>query len=205
MRPVHGFDRPALQWLFVALAIVLIAVAATAAWHARRSAAAAARLEDVDGHARLENQRLDAQLARERSTREALALELSRLRAGGEAELPRTMPTLTLTPSTDRGATPPAATVTAQHGTQVVELRLVLPPRSDKPYTRFEAVLREWTGGDTLWLRGGLVAATIDSRPTVTALITGDVLRAGAYEVIVSGISREGSKDEVATYEFSVK
>jgi len=53
MRPVRGFDRPALQWLFVVLALVLIVVAAaegTAVLRARRDIAAlrAADLERRD-------------------------------------------------------------------------------------------------------------------------------------------------------------
>lgn len=194
-----------MQWLFVVLGVVLIAVAGGAAWHARRLAADSAALRTAEQEARLEAQRLDAQLARERSTREALALELSRLRAGGDAELPQTMPTLTLTPSETRRATPPAPSVTAQHATQLIELRLLLPPRSEKQYARFEVVLRDWSGGDVAWSRGGIIAATVDGKTAATAFLTGDVMRAGSYELLLAGVTRDGKKEEVATYEVTVK
>ena len=194
-----------MQWLFVVLGVALIAVAGGTAWHARRVAGDAASLRTAEQEARLEAQRLDAQLARERSTREALALELSRLRAGGDAELPRTMPTLTLTPSETRGATPPAPSVTAQHATQLIELRLLLPPRSEKQYARFEVVLRDWSGGDVIWSRGGIAPAAVDGRAAVAAFVTGDVIRAGSYELLLYGVTRDGKKDEVASYELTVK
>jgi cell division protein FtsB len=205
VRPVSGFERPAIQWLFVLLGLVLIAVTGGAAWHARRTAAATAQLQANEEQARMEAQRLDAQLARERSTREALALELSRLRAGGDAELPRTMPTLTLMPAETRGPTPPAPSVTAQHATQVIEVRLLLPRGEHSQYARFEVVLRDWSGGDVLWSRGGLVRSAIEGRAAATAFLTGDVLRAGSYELLLSGVTRDGKKDEVATYEVAVK
>jgi len=197
VRPVSGFERPTFQWLFILLGIVLIAVAGGAAWHARRTAAAATELRVAHEQARMEGQRLDAQLARERSTREALALELSRQRAGGDAELPRTMPTLTLMPGETRGPTPPAPSVAAQHATQVIELRLLLPRGEHSQYARFEVVLRDWSGGDVLWSRGGLLRSAIDGRAAVTVFLTGDVLHAGSYELLLSGVTRDGKKDEV--------
>ena len=205
MRPISGFDRPAFQWLFLSLAVALIGVAGAAAWHARRSADAAAQLRAAEEQARFDTQRLDAQLARERSTREALALELSRLRAGGDAALPRTMPTLTLMPTDTRGPTPPAPSVTAQHATQVVELRLLLPRGKHSQYARFEVVLRDWSGGDVLWSRGGLVPSAIEGRAAAITFLTGDVLRAGSYELLLSGVTRDGQKHEVAAYEISIK
>ena len=145
MRPISGFDRPVLQWLFAALSVLLIAVAGGAAWVARQANAAAETARSAEEGSRLERQHLDAQLARERSAREALTLELSRAREG-TSEPVRVMPTLTLEPVTTRGASPPAATVATQHATQLIELRLVLPAAAQR-HTRFEAVLPEVESG----------------------------------------------------------
>ena len=204
MRPISGFERPPFQWLFAALAVVLIAVAGGAAWHARRTAAVATELRAADEGARLERQRLEAQLARERSSREALTLELARQRAGG-AEPPGVMPTLTLTPTGTRGPTPPVPTASAQHATQVIELRLVLPARAEKQFARFDVSWRDWSGGDLLWSRGGMTAAVIDRQAMVTTFLIGDVLRAGSYELLLSGVTLDGRKEEVASYELAVK
>ncbi len=203
MRPISGFERPVVQWVFVGLSLVLIASAGGAAWAARRANATAAALRAAEEGGRLERQHLEAQLARERSTREALSLELARQRetGGGPA---RVMPTLTLTPVGTRGHTPPQPTVTTQHATQLIELRLMLPPGADR-YARFEVVLRDWSTGDLAWSRGGLGAGTIDRQRMLSTFVTGDVFRATAYELLVSGITGNGQRREVASYEVAFR
>ena len=203
MRPISGFERPLIQWLFVALSVVLIATAGGAAWVARRANAASDSARAAEESGRLERQQLDAQLARERSSREALGLELARLRAGS-TEPTRVMPTLTLTPVAKRGATPPDATATVQHATQLLELRLVLPS-AGKPHTRFDVVLRDWSTGDLTWSRGGLTSSKIDRQLMVTAFVTGELFRSGAYELLLSGRNADGQKEEVAAYEIAFK
>lgn len=203
MRPISGFERPIVQWLFVGLSVVLIATAGTAAWVARRAnmAATAARAAEEGG--RLERQHLDAQLARERSAREALSLELARQRETG-AEPARMIPTLTLRPLATRGSLPPAATVATQHATQVIEMRLVLPLGTER-YERFDVVLRDWATGEAAWSRGGLAAGTIERQRMLSTFVTGDVFRAAAYELLVSGTTANGQRGEVASYEVAFK
>jgi len=202
MRAISGFERPVIQWVFVLLSLLLILAAGAAAWVARRANGAAelARAAEEFGH--FERQQLDAQLARERSAREALSLELARQREGG-AEPGRAIPTLTLTPVTTRGATPPPPTVTVQHATQVIELRLVLPSTGTRE-TAFDATLRDWSSGQVVWSRGGLTSSTIDRQLMVTTYVTGDLFRPGAYEVLLSGRMVEGPK-ELAAYEVAFK
>jgi hypothetical protein len=202
VRPISGFERPLVQWLFVGLSVILIAAAGGGAWAARRASVAADAALAAQLRGEHERQQLDAQLARERSSREALALELARQRESG-AEPIRVMPTLTLTPLTKRGATPPEPTVTVQHATQLIELRLILPA-TDKKYTRFEVALRDWSTGDAVWSRGALTASNIDRQAMVTTFVTGDVFRAGAYELLLSGVT-DGKKEEVASYEITFK
>jgi hypothetical protein len=73
------------------------------------------------------------------------------------------------------------------------------------PITRFEVILRSWSGGAVLWMRSGLTASTVDRRPTVAVFVTGDVFPPGAYELLLSGTTPEGQKADVAAYEVSFK
>jgi hypothetical protein len=203
MRSISGFERPVVQWLFAGLSVLLIAVVGGAAWVARRANAEAAAARSMEEGGRLERQHLDAQLARERSAREALTLELSRAREG-IVEPARMMPTLTLEPLRMRGATPPEPTVATQHATQVIELRLRLPPMR-APITRFDITLRNWSSGDLVWSRGGLTSSTLDRRAMVAVFVTGDVFRPGAYELLLSGTTPEGQKADVAAYEVAFR
>jgi hypothetical protein len=203
MKPISGLERPWIQWLFVFLGFVLVGVVAWQVVSLRRQRETVERLRAENMNARLERQQLESRVAREQSTREALALELARRRATGE-ETPREIPTLTLAPLVSRGSKPPIATVPAQSGLQIVELRLVLP-KGRGGHTRYEAVLRDWSGGDVVWSRGGLVATTIDGQRLVAAHVTGDVLSSGTYEILLWGITMDGQKEEVAAYEVGVQ
>src|SRR4051794_16471163 len=126
MRSVHGFDRPMLQWIFVALALVLIAVAGGGAIAVRRTRATNEALRLAALNARLDRQQLEARFAREQSARESFSLELARQHGtvsnGQPAE-----PTLTLLPLSVRRSAPPEATVAAPASVRSLELRLVLP------------------------------------------------------------------------------
>ncbi len=206
MRAVSGFERPVIQWLFIALGLLLIAVAGGAAWSARQARTTAASLQASAEGEHLERDRLEAQLARERAAREALALELERVRADADAsQAPRVLPTLTLTPLTTRGSQPPSPTITAQHATQVIELRLILPSAVDKTLSRFDVTMRDWSTGALAWSRGGLTAAVVDGRRGLTMFITGDAIRAGTYELLLSGFTSAGQKRQVAAYEIAIK
>jgi hypothetical protein len=203
MRSVSGLDRPVVQWLFVGLGVVLMGVAGGAAWMARQARAAGDAARAAEQIGRLERQQLDAQLARERATREALALELARTRAGGAGPA-LLVPTLTLTPLEKRGPAPPEPTVSVQHATQIIELRLILPAPAAS-FSRFDVTLRDWSSGGLVWTRGGLRATPIDRRPAIAAFVTGDVFRAGAYELLVAGVGADGRRQDVASYEVAVK
>jgi hypothetical protein len=202
MRPVGGFDRPVLQWLFVALGLALILAAAAEAVGLRRARTQIEALRAADLNRRLERQQLEARVAREQAARESLTLEIARLR-GGNAAGGAPTPTLTLTPLKTRGATPPPPTVAVPAPAQAIELRLVLgaAPQRAKSYA---ITLRRWSGGEVVWSRGGLEALTVEGKPMVTARITGDVLTAGAYELALTANTPEGSAADVASYELAV-
>jgi hypothetical protein len=202
MRPVSGFDRPALQWLFVILGAVLVVVAVMEAVGLRRLRNEIAVVRASELNARREREQIERREAHERSGREALSLEIARLR--GAARPGASPPTLTLSPLTARGATPPAPSVDKIPESQSVQLRLLLPAGRAAQVANYAIVVRSWSGGDTIWSRGGLRASRVDERPMVTAFITGDVFQPGAYEVALTSMSPDGKGIDVAAYEVAV-
>lgn len=200
MRPVSGFNRPAVQWMFVLLAVVLISAAAGEAVGLRRARREIETLHTANLDGRVRQEQLESHLAREQATREALTLELARVRAG--ASIAPVQPTLTLTPLTTRGAQPPSPTVAPPSALEVIELRLVLPAAAaDKG--KYSVAIRTWSTGETVWSRGGLSPRTAGGRHMVAALVTGDVFAAGAYEVVVSRVSGDAGAG-VASYEVAI-
>jgi hypothetical protein len=202
MRPVSGFERPALQWLFVILGAVLVVVAVAEAVGLRRLRGEVAVLRASDLNGRIEREQLQRREAYERSAREALALEVVRLRGGTQ---PGTnSPTLTLSPLTKRGAAPPVPTVEKIPEGQPVQLRLLLPAGRTATPANYAIVVRTWSGGETIWSRSGLRASTIDARPMVAAFVTGDVFAPGAYEIALTTVSPDGKGTDVAAYEVAI-
>jgi hypothetical protein len=179
--------------MFVMLAVVLTALVASlslAVW----------RLNGRVGDLRVERDRLEERLARERSTREALTLELGRLRGAPSAGAVTSPPTLTLEPLGIRGSAPPPPTMTAPPPAQVVELRLVLPARAGATLAPYDVTVRDWVTGHVRLTRGGLATTALDRGRAVTAFVPGDVFGAGSHEVILR--SRES---EIASYEITVR
>ena len=203
MRPVSGFDRPGLQWLFVALGAVLVIVAVMEAVGLRRLRNEIATLRASDLTARIERQELQAKGAREQAAREALSLEIARLRAGARAGV--SQPTLTLSPVVKRGPNPPEATVEPSAESQPIQLRLLLPRGHAASAANYDVVVRTWSGGEIIWSRGGLRASTVDGRAMVTGFITGDVFASGAYEIVLTRRSAEGKESDVAAYEVAIR
>jgi len=201
MRPVSGFERAGLQWLFIGLGIVLIVAAAGEGAALVRARAQIATLRAADLNARIELDKLRAQAARDQAARESLALQLARQRGSGAAV---TQPTLTLSPMNTRGAQPPDPTVAKPVDHQSIQLRLRLPARAEPPDARYTIVIRTWSGGDVVWSRGGLTATTLDDKRMVPAFITGDVFVPGAYEIALTRTVVNGNPTEVASYEVAI-
>lgn len=201
MRPVSGFDRPGVQWLFIVLGIALVGIAGGEAMALRRARAEIRGLRADSLNDRITREQLEARVAREQSAREAFSLELARQRG---AASPVTLPTLTLTPLRKRGAQPPDPTVAKPADNQVIQLRLVLPPAGEPPDARYTIVLRTWTGGDAVWSRGGMTMSTVDNKRMVTTFITGDVFAPGPYEIALTRRAGAAST-EIAAYEVGVR
>jgi hypothetical protein len=201
MRPVSGFERPQMQWLFVGVGAVLVVVAVAEATALRRVRAEVASVRAAQLGAQIERDEARTTLTHERSAREALSLEVARLRGNGGAAA--ALPTLTLSPLTRRRSVPPEATVEPPADGQAIQLRLLLPPRRPADASTYTIAVRTWSGGETVWTRSGLRAATVDRQPLVAAFVTGDVFASGAYEVALSAITPGGNM-EIASYEIAV-
>jgi hypothetical protein len=202
MRPVRGFDQPALQWAFVAIGLLLVAIAAGEAAGLRRAQSVIAALRAANLNARTERQQLDTRLAREQAARESFALELGRVRGAATASTPE--PTLTLAPLSVRRPTPPDATVAVPAPAQTILLRLLLPGGRAPSPKHYAVALRTWSKGDIVWSRSDLRTASVEGKVVVTARLTGDVLVPGAYEVRLSDVTQEGTPVDVAFYEIGV-
>ncbi len=202
MRPVSGFERPGLQWLFIALGIVLIVIAAGEGAALLRARTQVAELRAADRDSRMEMEKLEARAAREQAARESLTLQLARQRGAGVAV---TQPTLTLVPLAKRGAQPPDPTVAKPADHQSIQLRLVLPGRTESQDAHYMIVIRTWSGGDTVWSRGGLTMTTVDNKRMVTAFITGDVFAPGAYEIALTRVLSGANPTDVASYEVAIQ
>ena len=195
MRPISGFDRPAIQWLFALCGVALIAacVATAVALVRTRRAVEESRREAMQ--ARIDRDQVEASLARERSMREALGLELGRERTAAVPQLP---PTLTLAPVKNKSPRGPEIAV-PQTSAPLVELRLLLPRGApDGPFT---VTARSWSTGEVAWTRAGLKAGVADEKPAIVLPITSDVLVPGPYEIVLAAGT---PPKEVTTYEMSV-
>lgn len=206
MRPINGFERPGVQWMVIAGVVVLMAllvVTTSAVWRTRGQID---ELLAAQRMLRADYEKLDAQVAREQSAREAFELEAARLRARETpAEARSVGPTLTLRPPEARGATPPEATVKAPDRAQAVQLRLVLPSTPGAAKGPFEVAARDWFTGRTLWtITIPKAAPTAHAELMLSAYVTGEMLAPGTYEFIVRMRDASAAPEAVASYEVSI-
>lgn len=208
MRPVNGLDRPLVQWLLLAGCLGLTALLASQT-RSMQSAnrqideLVAAEREATDGL-----QSLEAELARERAAREALSLEIGRLRARlPEAATAAGEPaTLTLAPPVSRAATVPEPTVEAPDRAQIIELRLLMPDTAGDALGDFTIAARDWSTGHVRWSRADVPLVVLDGRKAVVLYVSGEMFPPGAYEVMVTPTSSGTEAPEpVASFEVAVR
>jgi hypothetical protein len=200
MKPVPGLSRFGAQWALVVGAVVLIAVLWWALLELRASRGAQRALTESVERVHRERSALEADLARERATREALALEIARLRsAGGTSAAVPQVPTLTLTPGAPAGGAAPETAITAPAPERTVELRLVLPASAPR-LEHASIVARDWSTGGGRWTITGR-AAVGEGRRLVRAFVTGEMLAAGSYEILLRGDGDE----TVAVYGMGIR
>ena len=203
MRGVRGFERPGLQWAFMAVAVLLIVVAAAEAIGLRRARAVIAELRAADLNSRLGRQELETRLAREQAARESFALELGRVRGSVSATV-GSEPTLTLSPTVTRRPAPPDPTVAAPAPAQSILLRLLVPAGRARSTDRYAIAVRTWSKGDVVWSRSDLRSSLIDGKTAVVARLTGDVFSPGAYEIRLTNSPDDSAPSDVAFYEIAV-
>jgi hypothetical protein len=185
----------------VVACVLLVLLLAGAAVTVRRAGGRIREAQAAGLNVRVDRDRLEAQLARERAAREALSLELTRQR-GRASDVPE-VPTLTLEPSRKRQATPPEATVVAVAAEQVVLLRLILPSNA-RENGGYHLTARDWSSGQIRWTRSGLASVKVENGRAVVANVTGEMLVPGSYEVLVSlGNSGDGLRT-VCSYELTI-
>lgn len=144
--------------------------------------------------ARIDRDQTEASLARERSTRESLALQLGKERSAA----PGPAPTLTLTPVTKKSPRGPETAV-PQTSAPVIDLRLVLPRGA--PAAPFTVTCRSWSTGAVAWMRAALPAGSADGTPAIVLPITPDMLPPGTHEFVLTAGAPEKL---VTTYEVAV-
>src|SRR4051794_28665860 len=171
MRVVRGFEKPALQWMFVALAVALIVMVTGEAVGLRRMRAVIAELRAAGLNSRMEREQLETRLAREQAARESFALELGRLR-GSVSTTAASEPTLTLSPIATRRPAPPDPTVAVPAPAQSILLRLLVPGSRSRLTGRYAVAVRTWSAGDLVWSRSELQSSTIDGKTAVTTRLT---------------------------------
>jgi hypothetical protein len=75
-------------------------------------------------------------------------------------------------------------------------------PVSGKRFDRYRVALRPWNGGDELWLHS-MIRANVDAN-RVFVPVPVDVLAAGSYSLLLSGIRADGSRDDFSVFTFEV-
>lgn len=208
MRPVKGLDKPLVQWFLLAACAVMTILLVLAA----RSVARATRQVDdlVAGQttAAVDRQSLEEQLTRERATREALALEIARLRArqGPETSSGSEIPTLTLAPTASLGVGPPEPTVAEPGRAQLIELRLLMPETVGDNVKTCQIIARDWSTGQPRWSRADVPVADIDGRRAAVAYVTGEMFAPGAYELLVTPTASDtGASEPTVSFEVGVR
>ena len=200
MRAVRGAEKPVVQWVFLALAIVLTVLVAALSVAVLRLNGMVRELRTAHLEERTTRDQLEARLAREQSTREALSLEFGRLRGGQSSAAAQGPPTLTLQPLRGREATPPPPTMSAPAPAQMIELRLVLPAGANPKLTTYELTVRDWVTGQVRLTRGAARTVAVERGHAVSAYVPGDVFAAGSHEVIL-----KSPQSEIAVYEITIK
>jgi hypothetical protein len=167
------------------------------------------KADQVMGMNEKERQTLERDLARERSAREALALELARARngappAGGAAGATKPS-TLTLDPVVKRSGSPPESNIEAPRADGVIELRLLLPDRAPPNLKQLQITARDWSAGTVRWSVGSARLTTVDGRRAAVTYVTGEMIAAGTYEFLLTPIGDGGPQpDAVAAYELGI-
>ncbi len=145
-------------------------------------------VEDRSGAAEAERQRLEGELAQERTARTALEKDLAQAR-----QPQANTPILSLSPERSAGGADPTHQVRLTPGWVVLSLELDAPEYESYRVT----ILRE--GGTEVWKSGGLVPNETDS---LAVSLPTSLLTAGDYGVRVDGAPNGAAPAPVARFTF---
>jgi hypothetical protein len=207
---VRGFERPRVQWMVIGLCAVLTIMLMAATVRMRTLQDALRKADQVIGVNEKQRQTLERDLARERSAREALALELARVRSGststaGGGAGARSPSTLTLDPLVKRSGSPPEKSIDAPTPDTIVELRLLLPDKARSDLKELQITARDWSTGSVRWTIASVRLGSAVGRPAALAYLTGEMLAPRAYEFVLAPVGEGGPQpDPVAAYELGV-
>lgn len=192
LRGVPGGERPLVQWLMVALAVVIVGLAAVLVQRERGARETIRALQEEVRAAAGREERLERQLARERAAREAFEIGLGRERA---ANTPQGIP---LEGGLDPSGRPKQQVrLPADAG----RLQFVLPIKGPR-LARYRAALRTFSGGDELWAHA-MLHADVDPRRLFVAIPV-DVLTPGSYELAVVGFTDQAERRDVDAFTFEI-
>ena len=153
---------------------------------------------------RARREELSTELQRERDERERsqqLAGELQRQMEASTAQpSPSTVVSLALWPGLSRNSGTRPKLVLPQSA-QRVRVQVGVEPEDE--YRSFRAELRA-PGGNQIWSQGDLPAHRGRAGRVVILNLPARLLRAGDYELLLKGVTREGANEEVAYHYFEV-
>jgi hypothetical protein len=197
LSPIPGLHRPLFQWLLLLLCLVLVALGV---WSATRVRALRSQIRTLDSAVVVGERRqddLERQLARERATREALAIGLQRERADAERQKP-IVPAFTLTPGLSRSGVPEQK-LTVSSDAAAVQLELVTDRRPGRTY---RASVAPFSGGDELWSHARVMPRS--ARAPVVLIVPAEILTPGLYALTLTSTEASGRREEAGTYAFEV-
>ena len=150
------------------------------------------------------NQELNAQLNQEKQQREQTDESLRELSETGDATNPAPRPviaSLTLLPGLSRGGNNKPSLVLPDNA-RLVRLQIGVDP--EEPYKNFAVELRTLAGRQ-VWTRENLNARNRRGARAVGLTIPATALKAGEYELRLSGVNESGAAEDVGFYYFVVK
>jgi hypothetical protein len=192
LRGVPGAERPLVQWLIVLFAVAIVALAAFVLQRERSERETIQALREDLQAAGEREEKLERQLARERSAREAFEIGLGRERA---INTPQGVP---LEGGLDPSGRPRQRIRLPQ---DVARVQFVLPLKGPR-LARYRAVLRTFSGGDELWVHA-VLRADVDPK-RLFAAVPMDVLSPGSYELMLTGITDQGERRDVEVFTFEI-
>lgn len=153
---------------------------------------------------RRRNEELNAQLNQEKQQREQSDESLRELSEAGDAVTPAPRPViaaLTLLPGLSRGGDNNPSLVLPEDA-RLVRLQIGIDP--EEQYKKFTVEVRTLAGRQ-VWTRENLNARNRRGARAVGLTLPATALKAGEYELRLSGVSDSGSAEDIGFYYFNVK